>query len=428
MSMKTITIKTIAVCACTALLYMAAPAAAQEMQKAYTEEELAKVREWEKTWAGKKVDKSNVDQVAQFLPETIVNVIKNPDTWGAPPEGFFFTIRPYEFVPETPNFIAASKANAGKAKLDANGYVENLAELSGRLFMDPGEDGMKMAWNFEMQNRGDSFRYRKYSPNINPKDRSERMADQAYTEYYFINRTELDPKPTIAKNPRGYRRGMFLHMYMPAEFLNTRMYTLRYIDQKKEDDSYLWYSQFRRIRRMNTAQRTDAIDGSDLIYDDEYLWDGQLLRNSYTYKGKKELLTDRHDGLGQATHNPGQSLSNNMTFERCNLLVLEVINKDPNYIYSKRVWYLDPETYYIMYTDIYDQQGRFWKLMFNSTQPLKSNTGVMKPVIVGTHFYDVQRTHAGLANSQKITQPTVSDANVTEEMFTTSFLQNEQKL
>ena len=43
---------------------------------------------------------------------------------------------------------------------------------------------------------------------------------------------------------------MFLHMYLPAEFLNTRMYTLRYIDQKKEDDSYLWYSQFRRIRRM----------------------------------------------------------------------------------------------------------------------------------------------------------------------------------
>jgi len=212
-------------------------------------------------------------------------------------------------------------------------------------------------------------------------------------------------------------------MYMPAEFINTRMYTLRYIDQKKEDDSYLWYSQFRRIRRMNTSQRTDAIDGSDLIYDDEYLWDGQLTRNTYTYKGKKELLTDRHDGLAQATRVDGQGFTNNMSFERCNLLVVEAINKDPNYIYGKRVWYLDPETYYIMATDIYDQQGRYWKMFFNSTRPMRSEIGTMKPVIVGTHFYDVQRTHSGLALSQTVNQPIVSDTSVSADMFTTSYLQ-----
>jgi len=174
---------------------------------------------------------------------------------------------------------------------------------------------------------------------------------------------------------------------------------------------------------MNTSQRTDAIDGSDLIYDDEYLWDGQLTRNTYTYKGKKELLTDRHDGLAQATRVDGQGFTNNMSFERCNLLVVEAINKDPNYIYGKRVWYLDPETYYIMATDIYDQQGRYWKMFFNSTRPMRSEIGTMKPVIVGTHFYDVQRTHSGLALSQTVNQPIVSDTSVSADMFTTSYLQ-----
>jgi len=421
--MRKSTIRILAACIFTAALLMTMPAAAQEMQKAYSDAELAKVREWEKTWAGKKITAANVDQVSQFMPDTLVDIIKNPDKWSGPPEGYFFTIRPYEFISETPNFIAASKASAGKAKLAEDGSIENLAELAGRLFMDPGEDAMKMAWNFEMQNRGDAYTYRKYSPNINPKNRSERLADQQYSEFYYVNRTELDPKPAIPKNKKGYRRGMFLHMYLPAEFINTRMFTLRYIDQKKEDDSYLWYSQFRRIRRMNTSQRTDAVDGSDLIYDDEYLWDGQLSRNTYSYKGKKELLTDRHDGLTQVTRDPGQSLSNNLTFERCNLLVVEAINKDPNYLYGKRVWYLDPETYYIMHTDIYDQQGRYWKLFFNSTTPLKASTGVMKPVIVGTHFYDVQRTHSGVANAQFVNQPTVSDTDVKANWFTTSYLQ-----
>ena len=420
--MKAITIKTLAVCF-TVFLFLAVPAAAQEMQRAFSDEELARVREWEKTWAGKKIDKTNIDQVAQFMPEALVTVIKNPETWGAPPEGYFFTIRPYEFIAETPNFIAASKANAGKAKLAEDGSIANLAELAGRLFMDPGEDAIKMAWNFEMQNRGDAYHYRRYSPNINPKNRSERLADQEYSEFYFVNRTELDPRPAVANNPKGYRRGMFLHMYLPAEFINTRMYTVRYIDQKKEDDSYLWYSQFRRIRRVNTAQRTDSIDGSDIIYDDEYLWDGQLLRNTYTYKGRKDLLTDRHDGMDRATQEPGQSLKNGLTFERCNLLVVEAVNKDPNYLYSKRVWYLDPETYYIMFTEIYDQQGRFWKLFFNSTQPLLSETGVMKPVIMGTHFYDLQRTHSGLSDQQRSGPPKISDASISGEMFTTGYLQ-----
>jgi hypothetical protein len=275
----------------------------------------------------------------------------------------------------------------------------------------------------DMQNRGETFQYRKYTPNIDPKNRSERLADQEYWEFYFVNRTELDPKPAIAKNPKGYRRGMFLHMYLPPEFLNTRMYTLRYIDQTKDDDSYLWYNQFRRIRRVATSQRTDAIDGSYIIYDDEYLWDGQLLRNTYTYRGKKELLTDRHDGVGQVARDAGQSFSNGMSFERCNLLVIDAVSKDPHYIYSKRVWYLDPETYYIMWTDIYDRQGRYWRMFFNSTQPLKTETGAMKPVIVGTHFFDLQKTHAGIANQQRLSSPKISVSTITEDMFTTSHLQ-----
>ena len=67
--------------------------------------------------------------------------------------------------------------------------------------MDPGQDAMKIAWNFEMQNRGDTYHYRRYSPNINPKNKSERVSDQEFWEFYFVNRTELDPKPAIEKNP-----------------------------------------------------------------------------------------------------------------------------------------------------------------------------------------------------------------------------------
>src|SRR5512137_2602663 len=63
--------------------------------KAYTDEELAKVREWEKTWAGKKIDQSNVDQIKEFLPEAYYGVYKKPEVWNEP-KGFWFTIVSYK--------------------------------------------------------------------------------------------------------------------------------------------------------------------------------------------------------------------------------------------------------------------------------------------------------------------------------------------
>jgi len=52
------------------LMSFMTPAAAEVVfpVSAYTPEELAEVRLWEKTWAGKKIDKNNIDRVAEFMP------------------------------------------------------------------------------------------------------------------------------------------------------------------------------------------------------------------------------------------------------------------------------------------------------------------------------------------------------------------------
>jgi hypothetical protein len=135
------------------------------------------------------------------------------------------------------------------------------------------------------------------------------------------------------------------------------------------------------------------------------------------------MLADRHDGLRQVQRNAGQAIANGMSFERCNLLIVEAINKDPDYVYSKRIWYLDPETYYIMWTEIYDKQGRLWRLFFNHTQPLRTATGAMKPMLIGSHFLDLQRTHSGFNTQQKLGVIEMSIPTVSEKMFTISNLQ-----
>jgi len=48
-------------------------------------------------------------------------------------------------------------------------------------------------------------------------------------------------------------------------------------------------------------------------------------------------------------------------FEKVNCWVIEATPKDPNYVYSKRTWWIDPLLNDIGLCDIYDRKGRLWK-------------------------------------------------------------------
>jgi hypothetical protein len=361
---------------------------------AYSPEELAKVRTWEKTWAGKKIDKSNIDEVAEFMPESYVGIYKDPDKWGAPPEGLSFTIVPYKQIIETKGMIEATKKYSPLVKTDENGVILNTTEIAGFPFPSP-KTGLEIAYNMDFQTRGDTYSSIWRGPVIDPKARTDRMSDQEFTEMYFIHRVEVDPKPAILKNPKGYHKGQFLHVNLPAENNNTRFISMRFIDETKPYSSYMFFAQYRRIQRMSQAERTNALDGTDMIYDDGNMYDGYLSANTYTYKGKKELLLARHQDVNKIKRIAGQGLANGYTFERCNTYVVEVINKDPDYIYSKRVWYIDPETYTIHWQEIYDELGRFWKCFMQPTQDFKMENGEIKNFMAANVLQDFQRTHSG---------------------------------
>jgi len=143
---------------------LAAPLAAHAEQlnfplKAYTDEELAKVREWEKTWAGKKIDKSNVDQIKEYLPASYAGVYGKPEVWFEP-EGFWFNIVPYTRVVETKGMIEATNKFHTQVKTDANSEViQNYGDIAGMPFpnpdlSDPKKGGNQIAWNYDFNTMG----------------------------------------------------------------------------------------------------------------------------------------------------------------------------------------------------------------------------------------------------------------------------------
>jgi len=384
----------------------------------YSSEELQQVRRWEQRWAGKRIDGRNIDLVADLLPESFVEIYKNPATWGAPDEGFYFYIAPYVPIKETPGMYAATRTHAPHIALEPDGSISNYEEVAGRPFPNP-RSGLEIAWNFEFNTHGDSCFYQRTGYNIVPARTVEKVGDQDAWELFWVHRVDVDPLPFFSDNPKRLARSTFYHMHSPPEFKNTRMFNLRYIEPDKSDDAYMWFSAFRRIQRISTKQRTDSIDGTDLIYDDEYGWDGQILRNTYTWKGTKELLCARHTDIEKAARTQGQAMLNNIRRERFKTYVVDVYNKDPHYIYAKRVWYIDPETYLILWTEIFDDLGRFWKCFENLTDDVPHGAHQTKNFIVGSHYVDFQRVHAGTWRNNRVK----TGVGISRDMFTIYNLQ-----
>ena len=138
------------------LLFLATLSLGAEMRifvPSYEGEELAKVREWEKTWVGKKVDKTNVDQVKDFLLEPHVRIIKDPMYMNA--KEYWFVIRPYEEGKYSKGQMEMTKKYA-PAKFDSTGdNLVDYGKIAGFPFPEP-KSGVEVAYNYDAQSRGDS--------------------------------------------------------------------------------------------------------------------------------------------------------------------------------------------------------------------------------------------------------------------------------
>lgn len=385
---------------------------------AYSGPELESVRQWERQWVGKKIDKNTVDAVAEYLTGTIVKLYKDQTTWQAPEDGFYFRIAPYRRVEETRGMIAATKKNAPRVRLSDKGLIENYADLAGMPFPAP-TTGLEVAWNYDFNTRGDSSQYRRYTPTIEVKLHAERPQDADCWELFFAHRVDRDPRPKISENPKGIHWAGFYHMYKPNEYANTRRYNLRYLDPARDDDQWMYNSATRRLTRLSAARRTDYVEGSIVIYDDEFCWNGQISANTYALTGTRELLCPRHTDIDALERRDGQTLFNNLARERIKTLVVDVVSKDQDYVYGKRVWYVDPETHVILATEIYDRKGQIWKYIEQFTQDIKTESGEAKNYVVGCHVVDLQRVWAAVS-TQDVRGVGIA---VSPDMFTSSNLQ-----
>jgi hypothetical protein len=289
--------------------------------------------------------------------------------------GFPMTIVAPQVVALRKAFVEATEKYSAQVKLSEDGlHMEGF--VAGRPFPridsnDP-KAAMKIMQNFSFAIAFDDLDLRNFDADTGPIS-SERPLQverhflfEHFRRLYYVGRLYVDPKPTYP-NGDGYHYKETLHpMVEPFDLKGVGFTYYRYLEPSKQDDSWLYLPSLRRVRRLSTAQRSDALFGQDTDQDSYGGYAGSIAWMDWKLVGEKEMLGAFHTKNFPVKWAQGAAdWGFDDVWEKRKVYVVEGVSKLPQYAFSKRVLYVDKEIYAVSYSDMYDRAGELWKIWVN---------------------------------------------------------------
>ena len=317
---------------------------------------------------GDKFDASNVDQIKDMISPGLEWCVKH---------GWPITIGEYKPIAWPAAYKEATEKYSSQVKLAPDGLtLENY--VAGQPFpvLDPNDANIakKIMWNYEYKTTLiDDVDLRNFDADTGtiyggttPMSVERHFLLDHFRGIRYIGRLYNDPKPTWQTN-EGIQAKSSLHPILePFDLKGVGGLSYRYVDPSKQDDTWLYLPSLRRVRRLSTAQRSDALFGQDTDVDSYYGYAGHIAWMEWKFLGEKEML-----GVYHANNYPvkwaagGADYAFDDVFEKRKVYVVEGISKLAQYAYGKRVLFIDKETFTVPYSDIYDRAGQLWKIWIN---------------------------------------------------------------
>ena len=313
------------------------------------------------------VTKANIDKVKDLISPGVEWCVNH---------GMTMKIVPYKKVEWDRGYREATEKYSGQVKLAPDGR-SLIGHVAGMPFpnIDPNDPqiAVKIMWNFESRPyRTDDLDLRNFDSFTGPVSDSGPMQAERHflidhlRTLWYTKRIYVDPKPDLP-NTDGVRSKQSLHPILePFDLKGVGSSSIRYVSPDRQDDTWLYLPSLRRVRRLSSAQRSDALFGQDTDVDSYDGYSGQIAWFDWKYLGDKEVLGSFHSEAfpTEACEGAGDFIFCD-TWEKRKVYVVEGVPKMPQYAYGKRLLFLDKETYYIPFTDIFDRSGQLWKVWVN---------------------------------------------------------------
>jgi hypothetical protein len=315
---------------------------------------------------GDKINAQNIDKVKDLISPGMEWCIKR---------GFPITITETKRVEWPRAYKEATEKYSSQVKLSPDG-LSVLNYVAGLPFpnvdaKDP-QIAMKIMWNWSYTHlTTDDVDLRNFDADTGsiadngPMTVERHFLLDHFRRLFWTGRLYVEPKPE-KPNPNGYRAQQGLYPILePFDLKGVGALGNRYIDSAKQDDSWLYLPSLRRVRRLSTAQRSDALFGQDTDVDSYYGYSGHIAWMDFKYLGERDVIGVYHAQHYPVKWNEKVDWAFDDVWEKRRVHVIEGISKLPQYAYGKRVLFVDKEAWVIPYSDIYDRSGELWKIWIN---------------------------------------------------------------
>lgn len=282
-----------------------------------------------------------------------------------------------------PVYQEATRSYRGRARIGPEG--ELLGYRAGQPFPvgeidckgDP-QAGAKLIWNFVHRWEGfgaqATFRYTYW-------DRGEQLPllYEGTTSAFFL---KYRPEPQFAENdgdvfPNETRVVVAgLEVEKPSEMAGTRSLTYRYVDSlgaaEKPEDTWVWLRALRRVRKISEVNRSSAFSGTDFTFDDLFSFSGLPVQYEWRCLGRAEVLAPMNtQRLGFPYQRDGDFGPSGLSYasdrwEQRRAIQLEMVPKDPEHPYSRKVIWIDEQTFQPLYSFAWDRKGELWKIIHHN--------------------------------------------------------------
>jgi hypothetical protein len=315
---------------------------------------------------GDVITAKNVDKVKELVSPGLEWCIRH---------GFPITIAETKHYEWPKAYKEATERYASQVRLSADGLtVENY--VAGQPFpnLDPNDRQVahKIMWNYDYNFFvTDDVDLRNFDADTGTITSHGPMAIERhflldhFRRLFWNGRLYVEPKPAMP-NPKGYRRQEGLYPVLePFDLKGVGSVAHRFLDPEKHDDSWLYLPSLRRVRRLSTAQRSDALFGQDTDVDSYGGYAGQIAWMDWKYLGERDIIAVAHARHVPVKWHPTVDWAFDDVWEKRRVYVVEGVSKLPQYAFSKRVLFIDKEGWGIPYSDIYDRGGELWKIWIN---------------------------------------------------------------
>jgi hypothetical protein len=184
----------------------------------------------------------------------------------------------------------------------------------------------------------------------------------------FSGRTVAMPIPTLEPNRDELRHKLRIGPVLePWDLRGITSLEFRYMDRMRHDDTWLYVPQLRRVKRLSSAERGKPILDQDLDFDSIAGFSGNVVVNDWRHLGEKTVLMPFHAATFPITWNKtaGTVLPSGR-WEPRRVWVLEAVSRLPAYPSSRRIVYLDRETYQSPCLELYGPDGQLERVVLNS--------------------------------------------------------------